>query len=234
MSKGKEWFEQRYIHDLAKKEDIAKELGCSIHNVSRLARVYGLKRGRAIQIGKKPWNYGLTKNDDPRVMSVSKKQSGENNPMFGKDSWNKGKTKETNETMMIISAKNTGRVMSKESVEKIKASRVGRVGERAANYKRGWWLNGDGYVEIKIDGRKIYLHRHIAENSAKRKLGRFESVHHVDGDKQNNSCGNLLIISLSSHTALHKFCFPASKEQQIEWLKDNGHLVEEVADNEDN
>ncbi|KKK88671.1 hypothetical protein LCGC14_2740790, partial [marine sediment metagenome] len=34
--------------------------------------------------GHVPWNAGLTKENDSRVMKVSKKLSGENNPMFGK------------------------------------------------------------------------------------------------------------------------------------------------------
>lgn len=59
---------------------------------------------------------------------------------------------------------------------------------------------GTGY--IKLNGR--HLHRTIAEAKLGRKLMKNEIVHHIDGDKRNNSLDNLQVLSSQSeHAHLH-------------------------------
>jgi hypothetical protein len=61
---------------------------------------------------------------------------------------------------------------------------------------------GNGYV--KFLGR--HLHRVMAERLLGRPLMRGEVVHHQDGDKRNNTWGNLEVLpSQSEHARLHGF-----------------------------
>jgi hypothetical protein len=56
-----------------------------------------------------------------------------------------------------------------------------------------------GYI---LKGSKR-LHRILAEQKIGRKLYPNEIVHHIDGDKLNNSIDNLQIMTNSEHTKLH-------------------------------
>ena len=48
------------------------------------------------------------------------------------------------------------------------------------------------------------VHRILVEKALGRKLGRYEFVHHKDGNKENNKPENLEIITLGKHNAFHK------------------------------
>jgi len=50
---------------------------------------------------------------------------------------------------------------------------------------------------------RVLLHRHIASISAGRWLRSEEHVHHIDGNKQNNTAENLQILTLQEHNKLH-------------------------------
>lgn len=47
-------------------------------------------------------------------------------------------------------------------------------------------------------------HRLLAENVIGRKLTYNEVIHHLDGNSQNNSLDNLILLSRSKHTSLHR------------------------------
>lgn len=59
------------------------------------------------------------------------------------------------------------------------------------------------YKSIKVNGKKIDEHRFIMEQFLGRKLERYEIVHHINGNKNDNRIQNLTIMSLSKHTKLH-------------------------------
>ena len=69
-----------------------------------------------------------------------------------------------------------------------------------------WWVNSRGYVEgrVWIDGVQVRVkkHRWIAEKTLGRPLLRSEDVHHINGDKQDNSMANLKLMSHGEHSAL--------------------------------
>ena len=67
-----------------------------------------------------------------------------------------------------------------------------------------------GYQMVCVPGHSrawsngyVYFHLLVAEQCIGRPLGKSEFVHHVDGNKCNNSPENLQVVTRSEHSALH-------------------------------
>lgn len=75
----------------------------------------------------------------------------------------------------------------------------------------GWLSNG--YKYIYVDGTPIREHRYVMEQHLGRKLLPEETVHHIDGDKLNNSLENLELWS-SSHPAGQRV------EDKVAWAEE--------------
>lgn len=61
-----------------------------------------------------------------------------------------------------------------------------------------------GYVKVRTeDGRKVFKHRYVMEQSLGRKLQADEDVHHKNGDKSDNRSENLEVIPHGKHSSLH-------------------------------
>lgn len=68
------------------------------------------------------------------------------------------------------------------------------------------------YKKITLpDGRKAWEHRVIAERLLGRELSPNEIVHHIDGDKSNNSPDNLKVVTRQEHARLHRDIIDRSK-----------------------
>lgn len=65
------------------------------------------------------------------------------------------------------------------------------------------WQNSYGYSMVEDNGRYLLEHRAVVERALGRRLSPGEHVHHIDGDKQNNSLGNLRVMGPSEHSRLH-------------------------------
>ena len=50
----------------------------------------------------------------------------------------------------------------------------------------------------------VYEHRLVAENTLGRPLSADEQVHHLDGNKQNNSPDNLEVLTFTEHRVKHR------------------------------
>jgi len=77
-------------------------------------------------------------------------------------------------------------------------------GENAPNWKGGTCLDSQGYLRIthgEHNGRRE--HRVIMEGILGRPLKAWEHVHHIDGDKTNNTLDNLEVIDELEHGELH-------------------------------
>jgi hypothetical protein len=55
------------------------------------------------------------------------------------------------------------------------------------------------YKYINIDGKRIREHRWIMQQHLRRKLERWEHVHHINGDSFDNRLENLVVLSNSEH-----------------------------------
>jgi hypothetical protein len=49
----------------------------------------------------------------------------------------------------------------------------------------------NGYVYVKVDGKRVFEHRIVMENLLGRKLERYEHIHHKNGDRADNNPDNL-------------------------------------------
>lgn len=57
------------------------------------------------------------------------------------------------------------------------------------------WVDSETQIKVK-------RHRYVVEKHLGRKLKESEDVHHINGNKQDNSIGNLEVIDHSDHTIL--------------------------------
>lgn len=96
------------------------------------------------------------------------------------------------------------------------------------------------YPYILIRGRRaVRAHRHIIEDRIGRKIGGDESVHHIDGNKQNWAPDNLVLMKDSDHrsaeTTAHnhargrvpvyyKCCVCGKEKKYSSWVKKNDRL----------
>ncbi len=76
-------------------------------------------------------------------------------------------------------------------------------GENNPNFKQGFSINQWGYKMININGHKVYEHRYVMEQYLGRKLKHGEEIHHIDGNKLNNSIDNLQLLTTAEHRKLH-------------------------------
>lgn len=94
-----------------------------------------------------------------------------------------------------------GKHHSEETKNKIKFKRSMQI--MTNSKENGSSRTHEGYNVIKISkGLWVKEHRYVVENYIGRKLFKNERVHHIDGDKRNNSLDNLYIFKkLGDHTA---------------------------------
>jgi len=68
-------------------------------------------------------------------------------------------------------------------------------------------VDAKGYLSISVvrDGKRerVKEHRYVVEQALGRRLRKDEIVHHLDGNKLNNSIDNLGVLSPSRHSTLH-------------------------------
>ena len=65
-------------------------------------------------------------------------------------------------------------------------------------------MTTNGYLYKMVNGRRVFQHREIMENSLGRKLGRHEQVHHKNGIRNDNRIENLQVVTKTAHESLHK------------------------------
>lgn len=215
-----EFLHQRWVVDLASREEIASEVGCSVGLIMIRVRKWKTFRRGVVKHG--AWNKGLNKETDERVARQAQAVTGENNPMFGSDAWNKGiSADEDTRVAKIVKAMREG-FAKPETREKQSAAKIGKTGKDTNRWKGGFTQSGV-YQEGRstVDGRRMYRHRMVAEQILGRTLIRTEHVHHIDRIEKNNLPENLIVLSDSDHSKLHGAIYRGgcnTRQEQIEWL----------------
>jgi len=93
-----------------------------------------------------------------------------------------------------------------------KRPRKGQPAEKNPNWKGGRTVASNGYILVKAPEHPladvrgyVYEHRLVAEQILGRPLRQGEVIHHLDGNKQNNSPDNLRIEhSIAHHRLRHR------------------------------
>jgi hypothetical protein len=97
-----------------------------------------------------------------------------------------------------------GRPLSIETKKKLSAAAVKRIGEKSSRWKGGKHPGPDGYIRIRIGGRRTHEHRVIMEKKLGRSLLKSEVVHHIDFDRGNNDMENLMVMDREKHVHYHR------------------------------
>ncbi len=112
--------------------------------------------------------------------------------------------------------------LPKEILEKREPA---KTGEEHHSWKGGRYINDQGYVMVHLPNNPhsysngwALEHRVIASKKLGRKLKTSEQVHHIDGNKQNNSPNNLIILTCPQHTRLHSQNQNNRKENEENYL----------------
>lgn len=83
---------------------------------------------------------------------------------------------------------------------------------------------GKSHIVIRVNGKRVYLHRHIKEQEIGRPLLPDEIVHHRDEDKFRNVGDNLEITTRSQHIRSHKWwiarCVPKDYDPEHDYDAD--------------
>lgn len=89
-------------------------------------------------------------------------------------------------------------------------NRVYGCGPDSTSWKGGRRISSAGYVEIRAEYHHrlrgngyVYEHILVVEENIGRQLKQEEIVHHIDGNKTNNSFENLAVMSQAEHASLH-------------------------------
>ena len=83
------------------------------------------------------------------------------------------------------------------------------------------------YYRVYVDKKRYWLHRFNAEKKIGRQLLPTEPVHHIDGNKLNNSLENLYVCSNKQkhgyiHASLESVAFELVKSGLIKFDEDKG------------
>lgn len=126
-------------------------------------------------------------------------------------------------TKAKISQSLKGRKIPKEVIEKIRQANLGKRhspdGNRIINKQTGYiYLYYPNHPFSNASGH-IFEHRYIMEQKLGRYLLPTERVHHIDGDKANNSEVNLLLLSPSEHLTRETLCRDCPLRKEIRLLR---------------
>lgn len=96
--------------------------------------------------------------------------------------------------------------------------------ERSPRWKGGRWKTDHGYIALstRMKRRMVYEHRAIMAVLLRRPLRSDEVVHHINGNRADNSPSNLLLTSRGQHISGHMLTLwndPVKRKRRSERIK---------------
>lgn len=83
-------------------------------------------------------------------------------------------------------------------------------GDKHWSWRGGKHEDGNGYIRLRMPDHPnankngyVLEHRFVASEAIGRPLATSEEVHHIDGNKKNNSPDNLIVVPKGEHQRLH-------------------------------
>lgn len=103
-------------------------------------------------------------------------------------------------------------------------------GFKSPNWKGGRYENSRGYIYIRLSPDDFFYpmvnrngcvmeHRLVMAKHLDRRLMKNEIVHHLNGIKNDNRLGNLLLLSPSNHLFVDNLCKQCSLRKEIRLLR---------------
>lgn len=201
----RDWLHDAYVNRYLKLCEIAKEAGCSISSVKTYLHRYGFvrsnSRGYANQdsfsryplLNDREWLYDAYVNREMSTLAIAQEIG-----------CNDGAV-----SYMITKWNIPARSLSEAQGLRTKQGRNSR--ETSSNWKGGRIVGTYGYIYLYRPGHPhassnnyVAEHRLVMEEKIGRYLEPNEAVHHIDGDKSNNSIENLALVTRRAHMMLHK------------------------------
>lgn len=194
----REWLVETYITKKRTMDEIASEIGASRSAVARALRRNGIDRRKTISshplLNDKEWLVDAYVNQKLSTTEIARLAGSTD----GNVCW-------MLKHGLGIELRTIG------DANRLARDRRVKSGKRGANWKGGKVKTAGGYIEVYSPnhprgGSNNYVAEHIIVMEGV--LGRFleqgEVVHHIDGDKQNNDPGNLVVMRRDEHRLLHK------------------------------
>ncbi len=89
------------------------------------------------------------------------------------------------------------------------------LGRQPGNYI-GHCSDGHGYKTMVVDKKREFVHRIEMADAICIKVADLPSslhVHHIDGNKTNNSLNNLALVTASGHATIHRLSLPKIRKK---------------------
>jgi hypothetical protein len=209
--RNKDWLSQKYIEEKLSAKEISKILKCSFRTVLHALHRFG------IPIHGPQSKYQLLHNKEWLVDTYINK-------------------KNSTEFIAKITGSTSGNVSYALKMFGIEARSLSdaqiladRKGVLSGNWKGGRIKNFNGYVAIRLPDHPnampngyILEHRLVMEGKLGRYLESHEIVHHIDGNKTNNSPDNLAVLGREQHKMTHK-----NTIKRLAYLEERLRLYEE-------
>lgn len=164
--------------------------------------------GRVLKKGRSPWNKGLTKKTDKRVLDYVLKNSGDNHPSKRPEVRKKMSESHKGPRPWML-----GRKANPETIEKLRKSHLGQKAWNKGGHfpefsgeNHPAWNGGSSFEEYGVEFNQALKDKIRARDNyecqlcGKKENGKQHITHHIDYDKTNNKPENLILLCNSHHS----------------------------------